>query len=364
MTSDTGLVARRRRGWVWVVVILLVGILAGAAGWAMATLLRPPEDPLEASTFTFVTVQAGEVGASIRLNSSAEWKPAPVGTNQATGVVTGVSISSGDEVGQGTALYLVNERPVVVAQGNVPAFRALGDGTEGQDVAQLQQMLQSLGFYSGSADGKAGYRTVSAIKAWQKSLGIDRTGIVELGDVIFVPTLPTRISLDGEVIARGKSLSGGEQVVGGLPETPLFTLPVTEAQSAMIPTGAPVQLTSPEGALWDAFAGDRVSEAQSQTIIVTLTAAEGEVICRDQCAEVPVAGEALLPTRIITVPTVQGLVVPSSALLSDASGQIAVIDSKERLIPVTVIASAKGMSVIEGVNEGVRVRIPAKDSTG
>ena len=136
----------RRRGrhtWLWMGVVLVATTLAGATGWAVATLLRPSEDPLEATSFTFVTVTHGEVGASISLSSSAEWKPTPAGSNQASGVVTGVSIASGDEVGQGTVLYLVNQRPVVAAQGNVPAYRAIEEGAEGADVLQLQQMLQS-----------------------------------------------------------------------------------------------------------------------------------------------------------------------------------------------------------------------------
>lgn len=364
MTSDTAPAGRQRRGWLWLLAVLVIGVLSGATGWAVATVMRPAEDPLEASTFTFATVEPGEVGSSINLNSIAEWAPTAVGSNQASGIITSVKVAPGDEVVQGSTLYLVNQRPVVVAQGSVPAFRALGNGAEGEDVAQLQGMLQALGYFSGSVDGKAGYRTVSSIRAWQKAMGVAETGTVELGDVIFVPTLPTRITLDGEVIARGKPVAGGEPVLLGLPQSPLFTLPVTEAQSAMIPTGTPVQITSPEGNVWEALAGDRASDAQSQAVVVTLSGAEEQVVCADECSEVPVTGEALLPSRVVTVPTVQGLVVPSSALFTDASGRIAVIDPKGTLIPVTVVASARGMSVIEGVDEGVKVRIPAEDSSG
>ena len=361
LKSETIPVRVRHRLWFWLTVGAIVIIIMGATSWAVATVLRPADDPLEAAAFTFVTVGPGEVGSSINLNSVAEWIPTPVGLNQASGIVTGVNVVPGDEVTHGSVLYLVNQRPVVIAQGTVPMFRALGEGVEGEDVAQLQNMLQKLGFFSGSTDGKAGTHTVSAIKAWQKSVGLAQTGIVEPSDVIFVPTLPTRVALDRDVIGRGKSVSGGESVVSGLPASPVFTLPVTEAQSAMIPTGASVQVTSPGGSLWDAFAGDRVTDAESQTIVITLTGAEGEVLCGDNCSEVPVTGEELLPSEIISVPTVRGLVVPSSALLTDAGGQIAVINSKGMVVPVTVVASARGMSVIEGINTGVKVRVPAAE---
>ena len=364
MTSDTAREQKRRRPWIWTTTVLVVAAVAGAAGWALATVMRPAQDPLEASTYTFATVEAGEITSSVNLNSIAEWTPTPIGSNQAAGIVTSVKVAPGDEVSQGSTLYLVNQRPIVVAEGSVPAYRAIGDGAEGEDVVQLQGMLASLGHFSGDADGKAGYRTVAAIKSWQTSMGVPATGAVELGDVIYVPDLPARVSVDDEVIARGKSVSGGEPVLLGLPSSPRFTLPVTEAQSAMIPTGTPVQITSPGGNAWEAVAGDRASEAQSQAVVVTLTGTEGQTICADECGEVPVTGEALLPSKIIIVPTVQGLVVPSSALMTDVSGQIVVIDAGGARRPVTVVASARGMSAIEGVEAGARVRIPAEDSPG
>ena len=214
-----------------------------------------------------------------------------------------------------------------------------------------------------NASGEVCYRAVWASKALEKSLGLEQSGSGEVGDVIFVPTLPARVSLDGDIIDRGKSVTGGEPVVRALPATPAFTLPVTEAQSAMIPTGTAVQLTSPQGNVWDAVAGSRVSDAQSQTVLVTLTAAEGETICRDQCSEISVTGKTLLPSRVITVPTTTGLVVPSSALLTDASGQIALVDQAGTRIPVSVTASAKGMSIVEGIGAGEKVRVPAQEGT-
>lgn len=360
MRSDTPASSRPpRRGWVWLAVIVTVGVLAGSAGWATATVLRPAEDPLDATPYTFVSVEQGEVSSSVNLNAVAEWSPTPVGTNQASGIVTGVVVAPGDEVVQGSTLYLLNQRPVVVAQGAVPAFRPIGEGVEGADVAQLQAMLHAQGSYSGTIDGTAGPRTVTAIKAWQKALGVAQTGLVELGDVVFVPTLPIRVSLDAELVSRGLSLSGGEPVLRGLPAAPAFTMPVTDAQAAMMPTGTAVQVTSPEGTVWDAVAGDRVTDEQSQTIVVSLSGPEGQVLCGDQCAQVPVSGQALLPSKIISVATVQGLVVPSSALITEASGQIGVIDQDGTVHPVTVVASARGMSVIDGVDAGVKVRIPA-----
>ena len=202
-----------RARWLWlgglgcVVIATTLGV-----GWAAASVLSPAADPLEATDYTYVSVATGEVGSSISLNTVAAWSPVPAGSNLASGVVTGVAVAAGDEVSSGAVLYRLNERPVVVAQGDVPAFRAVGAGVEGVAVAQLQGMLATLGFYRGVVDGRAGAGTVGAVKAWQKASGVPQTGVVDAGDVIFVPSLPTRVSLDGEVIARGKSVAGGEEV--------------------------------------------------------------------------------------------------------------------------------------------------------
>ncbi|WP_460802803.1 peptidoglycan-binding protein [Microbacterium sp. GXF6406] len=346
-----------------ITVVAVVAALALGAGtvWAALTALRPAEDPSEPLPYTYVAVADGAVGSEMSLSAVAEWKLAPVGDNRAEGVVTSIETSAGAEVRQGSVLYSVDLRPVVVAEGAVPAFRSIGEGTTGPDVEQLQQMLADLGFYNNAIDGEAGSGTVAAIKAWQKSLDLDQSGIVEASDVVFVPTIPTRVALDSKVVFRGASLGGGEPVVLGLSTVPIFTVPVTDAQAAMIPTGSRVEITSPNGAVWEGFTAEQVRDAETQTLALTLMGAEGAVICAEACAEIPVGQQTLLPSRIITTDEVIGLVVPSAALITTADGQIAVVDEESRRIPVVVIASARGMSVIEGVDRGTHVRVPAKE---
>lgn len=351
--------APRGRWWVWPVAVVATAAVAGALGWAGATVLRPAEDPLQATSFTMVSVEPGEVGSSLSLNTIAVWEPTPVGANQAAGIVTAVEVTAGDEAAQGSVLYYVNQRPVVVAAGTVPAFRAIGEGAHGADVEQLQQMLTATGFYAGDVDGQVRWGTIVAIREWQRSLGLEQTGIVELGDVIFVPTLPTRVSLDTDVIARDRAVTGGEQVVRALPATPVFTVPVTDAQAAMVPAGTVVEITAPEGQIWTAVAADQVRDEQSQTVIISLTGTDDGPICADQCSQIPVATQSRLPSQIVTVPTVEGLVVPSAALVTDAGGQVAVIDSAGTRMQVSVVASARGVSVIEGIDQGTSVRVPA-----
>lgn len=336
--------------------LLLAGV---GVGWAASTVLAPPADVFEGTSFTYVDVVPGEVGSSINLNTAANWVLVPVGTNQAVGTVTGVSVTPGQEVGAGTTLYSVNLRPVVIAQGDVPAFRALEQGSVGADVAQLQQTLAALGFYQGLPSGTFAVGTTTAVKAWQKTLGVPQDGVVQSGDVVFVPTLPTRVALDPKMVNRGAVLAGGEPVVSGLPQAPVFTVPVSETQTALLPTGTRVEVTAPAGGVWEGFVTDRV-EDETAGITVNLAGKDGATLCGDECAEIPVEGQTLLSSQIVTVETVAGLTVPSAALLSAADGTVSVVDEAGVAHPVTVTTSARGISVIEGVDEGLSVRIPAQ----
>ncbi|MFT4052290.1 MAG: peptidoglycan-binding domain-containing protein [Microbacterium sp.] len=351
----------RGRGILAGVALFLAGaVLAGATVWAVATVTQPVADPLDASDFTLVEVVEGDVGSSMQLNTVADWTLTPVGANRAAGVVTSVSLEPGAEATQGAVLYTVDLRPVVVAQGSVPAFRDIGAGTSGEDVRQAPQMLTDLGFYRGEVGGVAGSSTAAAIRAWQKSLGVDQTGIIAAGDIIFVPSLPMRVAVDSAVVYRGATLAGGEQAISGLSESPDFTVPVTDAQAVMIPAGTRVEITSPEGDVWTGFAGEQQRDDQTSTVTVGLTGVDGAVICGDQCGQVPVTGEATLSSLIVTIESVSGLVVPSSALVSGADGQLAVIDDAGERLPVTVTTAARGMSVIEGVEAGTKVRVPGQ----
>ncbi len=150
--------------------------------------------------------------------------------------------------------------------------------------------------------------------------------MVQPGDIVFVPSLPTRVALDTEVIHRGASLAGGEAVVRGLPAEPAFTVPVSDNQSAMMPNGTRVEIVTDAGA-WEAFVVDRVTDPASGTV-VKLAGADGASICGSDCATLPVTGQTLLRSRIVTVETVRGLVVPSAALLSSAGGAVSVVDEE------------------------------------
>lgn len=343
-------------------VALAMVALGAACSWALLSVLRPAVEPREPAVSTYVSVVRGVISESVSLNAVAAWPEILAGINQASGIVTSIGIEPGEEVAPGATLFTVALRPVVIAQGEVPMFRQIADGAVGDDVGQLQVMLTELGHYRDVIDARVGPRTTAAIRRWQGELGVEKTGVVELGDLVFVPHLPSRIALNPEFIHRGASLTGGEEAVFSLPPAPVFRIPATEAQALIMPSGTTVEVTSPSGRVWRGVAGEQTRSAEDDSISVFVAGQGGSSLCADACGEVPAGEERTLLSRIVLVPEVEGLLVPSSSLVTTAEGETAVIGVDGERITVKVTASAKGMSVISGVPEGRRVRVPAGSS--
>ncbi|WP_425955828.1 peptidoglycan-binding domain-containing protein [Xylanimonas sp. McL0601] len=344
---------------VFLVAALVIAVAGAAGGWSVSQVLAPAASAASQAPYAVVAVVAGEVGASVRLNAVAQWTPRPAGTNRASGIVTGVELDPAHAVANGAVLYRVDERPVVVAHGAVPAYRDLGSGARGEDVAQLQQMLTDLGAREGPPSGVFDAGTAAAVRRWQRDLGLTRTGAVALGDLIFVPqALPGRLSLDSSIVARDLSLEGGEAAVLGLPESPDFTMTVSADQAATFPDGTQVLLSGVGDAQWPSVVGGR-TPGDDDTVVLTLTAPDGGTICGADCDQVAVGGATQLGAQVVTVPTVTGLVVPVAALQTTGDGATEVTDSAGHRHPVHVRASANGLTVITGVAAGTQLRIPA-----
>lgn len=351
MPGRRAIAARRLVGLA--VVLLLVG---GAGGWALRTLLAPPADVLAAPAYTLVTAQSGTVGHSLRLNTAAQWSASAQVVNQAAGTVTSHVHRGGSRASAGEVLYTVDLRPVVVAEGAVPAFRDLRLGTRGEDVAQLQRMLRALRYNVGAPSNAFGATLDRAVRVWQRDRAVPVDGVVRRGDVLFVPTLPARLSLHPDFVV-GASVTGGEPAVQILPAAPTFTISLQEGQARLVEPGMAVQL-SPAGATWRAEVTE-VRSGEPGRFVATLSGVGGAQICGEACEQIPLGDPTLLPSVIWVVPEVSGVTVPAAAVTTNASGQTGVILASGEFRPVRVLASATGMAVVTGLEPGAQVRNPA-----
>jgi peptidoglycan hydrolase-like protein with peptidoglycan-binding domain len=132
-----------------------------------------------------------------------------------SGVVTDI-VAAGDTIKQGDVLYRVNGAPVVAMYGDVPAYRTLRDlpdNMTGDDVLELEQNLVALGYDPdslASVDDEFTSYTATMVERWQEDIGVDDTGVVSLGDVIFIPGPAEVLDVATDV---GQSVGAGQPVV-------------------------------------------------------------------------------------------------------------------------------------------------------
>ncbi|MEM8705535.1 MAG: peptidoglycan-binding domain-containing protein [Actinomycetota bacterium] len=150
----------------------------------------------------------------------------------ADGTITAI-VDDGATLVRGDVLYEVNAQPVTIFYGDIPFYRPLTPGTEGDDVLLLEQNLASLGYHATEdddgeevddgflVDGVFDAATTDAVRRWQADLGVEETGTVDPTTVVMVP---------GPTTASAVDLETGDRVQVG---TPIATLNVTGTESAV-----------------------------------------------------------------------------------------------------------------------------------
>ena len=133
----------------------------------------------------------------------------PVNT-QSSGTVTALALSTGSEAKQGAVAMEVDGKPVIVYVATAPLYRDIAREMEGADVATAQQLLFDLGYLDG-VDGKAGYATERAIKAFNKDHGYgDANATLAVSSLLWTPDssdAPTALSVRvGDVLSPGLEL--------------------------------------------------------------------------------------------------------------------------------------------------------------
>ena len=179
-----------------------------------------------------------------------------------SGVVTEV-VATGRTIRQGDVLYRVNGEPVVVMYGDIPAYRTmrdLSDNMMGDDVEQLEAALVALGYDPDGAatvDQEFTDFTETMVERWQEDLGVEEDGIVQLGDVIFIPGEADVLAVAVEV---GQSVGPGQPIVTVTSGDPLQGDDVLQLEESLLALG--YDGPTPDG-IWDDGTKDAVLAWQS-----------------------------------------------------------------------------------------------------
>jgi len=290
--------------------------------------------------------------------------------NQAQGTITALPYA-GQVVRQGQVLYRVSGNPVVLFYGPVPAYRDLSEGLTGPDVAELNTDLVRLGYATGTELGAGSdyfsAETAYALEKLQARLGVIQTGVLALGQAVFLPTAVQVISL-GQNTVLGGPAQPGMPLLTASSTTPVVTINLDAAQQTEVKAGAQVTITLPGGNNTPgvvssvssvATAPSSGSSGSAPTITVEVTPTNPKA-----------AGglnQAPVEVTITTGSVTNALVVPVDALLAQASGGYAVevtgAAGTHRLVAVSLglFDDAGGLVQVTGpgLAAGQRVAVPA-----
>ena len=156
-----------------------------------------------------VVLLEGEVPAYRDLELGDVRVTLPAGAN---GIVTWLP-NLGTILDSGSVIARINEVPVVILKGDVPMYRTLRSGVEGPDVEQLEQALVDLGYDSDgevAIDEEFTNATKNMVERWQADLGVDETGSVDVGSVLFGPVPGQVVSW---LVVVGSSVSPSTPVI-------------------------------------------------------------------------------------------------------------------------------------------------------
>jgi peptidoglycan hydrolase-like protein with peptidoglycan-binding domain len=282
-----------------------------------------------------------------------------------SGTVTSLP-RAGSVVERGDALYRLDGDPIVLMYGSTPAYRALQSGvSDGRDVRELEQNLVALGFDPGTVDDSFTSSTATAVSDWQESAGLEQTGAVELGRVVFLPG-PRRVGEHKTSV--GSVLSSGSEVLDTSSNKRVVTVELDASLQEMAHKGDRVEVTMPDGSLGrgritgvgrvarelESSSADPDAEAQ-MVIDVTIELRSNRGAGR--LDEAPVSVGLAQETRRDV------LAVPVNALVARRGGGYGVeLAGSRRIVPVRAGMFADGYVAVSGgsIREGTRVVVPSE----
>jgi hypothetical protein len=262
-------------------------------------------------------------------------------TNKINGTITWVPDTSAT-IERGQTLYKVDDEPVVLMYGTLPFYRPLSAGMTGNDVKQFTENLKALGF--------------SSIKRWQKSLGLDQTGVVEPGRVVYAAAA---IRVDTLSLGVGDDAHGDVLSYTGTKRVVTCTLDVNDSRLTKVKG---VKVTLPDGKVVDGTIESAKSVVQSSqggdptTRIEVVISLADAALDFDQ-ASVKVAFTASTRPNVLTVPV--------AALLALKEGGYGVElvsgNGTRQVVAVETGLFAGGRVEIsgEGISEGLSVGMPS-----
>jgi peptidoglycan hydrolase-like protein with peptidoglycan-binding domain len=357
-----------RRRWRWVV----AGVVVGAAAASTVVIVVWPFGGRSSAGSGGVglyqiatgTVTRGTLTSRIAVDATLGDAGSYNVVNRVEGTYTAVP-SVGQVLRQGQVLYQVNQSPVVLLYGPVPAYRDLSEGTTGADVRQLNGDLVALGYAAAAeldpSSDYFGAETAHAVEQWQAQLGVSQTGSVSLGQVVFLPSAIRVTAVQG---FAGAPAGPGSLALTASSTIPQVTIDLDAAEQSYVRAGDGVTITLPD---LQTTPGVVTSVGTVASAAAPGSGSPGATIpVQVRMVDPAAAGgldQAPVQVSITTASVPDALAVPVTALLATTSGgyqvEVAGPGGRDRFVPVRLglFDDAAGLVQVTGRGLGAGQRV-------
>ncbi|WP_256107221.1 peptidoglycan-binding protein [Streptomyces sp. ODS05-4] len=336
--------------------------VAGAGAAATALTASPPRsavaDPGQPPATTAIT--RGDLSDSSRQDGTLGYLGERKVNAGASGTLNWIA-PAGSDVGRDERLYEVDGAPVRLMYGPEPMYRTLKAGDEGKDVRQVEENLAALGYTGFTVDDAYTEKTAAAVRRWQKSHGLDRTGTLGPDAVAFAGSA-VRVKQAGAAV--GDQVGPGRPVltVTGSQRVVRFKLAVADAAQAKPGTRVTVELPDGTRAPGRVSSAGRTASAgddpQDRTPKIDITVSFDDPDTVKGVDQSPVAVDLTGETRrnVLSVPVNALLALPGGGF-----GIQVVDDGRARDVEVELGMFGRGRVEISGsgLREGMRVGVPS-----
>ena len=268
-------------------------------------------------------------------------------------------------------LYRVDDRPVVLLCGTIPAYRDLHTGDAGRDVRQLNRNLHRLGYDADAharidpSDYSFTVKTKQALEVLQHDKGLRVTGALAIGDAVFLSE-PVRIAKVTGVL--GGAARPGAPVLNATSDKLHVQVALDPSQQGEVEKGDRAQIMLPGNTpVTGSVEGfGRVAQAPAGPDSTAAGATIPTYISLDDAVKARGLDQAPVGVDITTKGVENALSVPVTAIVGRSGGGFAVevvrAGGRRELVAVQLglFDTGGGRVQVEGdVRAGDRVVVPA-----
>jgi hypothetical protein len=271
---------------------------------------------------------------------------------------------AGRVIRQGEVLYRTDNRvPAYLLYGRVPAWRELAAGMRGADVAQLNRDLVRLGYAGSGYIAGPGWDYFSwdtgyGLEQLQAKLGLEQTGTLPLGQVVFEPralrVTEVRASLGAAASGPVFSATSARHVV---------SINLDAADQSEVTAGDPVTITLPDGSVTPGVISSvgKVASGSGSSAKITVLVRLRHPRAAGHLDQAPVT------VNITTSRAKNALAVPVAALVARPGGYAVEVvgpGGGHRLVPVRpgLFDDAAGLVQVTGPGLAAGQRVVAPGS--